>query len=81
MKTIGVLLVLLFLSGLSAMAQWSAVDSGTTSNLRGVYLLDSGVGYSVGDAGTILKTTDAGLTWSALASGTTKDPLRRLLFQ
>ena len=65
-------LVVFFLSGLSAIAQWSPVDSGTTSNLRGVYLLDSGVGYAVGDAGTIQKTTDAGLTWSALTSGTTK---------
>ena len=64
--------VLFFLSGFSAIAQWSPVDSGTTSNLRGVYLLDSGVGYAVGDAGTIQKTTDAGLTWSALASGTTR---------
>ena len=41
-------------------------------SLRGVYLLDSGVGYSVGDSGTILKSTDAGMTWNALTSGTTK---------
>jgi photosystem II stability/assembly factor-like uncharacterized protein len=65
-------LVLFFLSSLSTMAQWSLVDSGTTSDLRGVYLLDSGVGYAAGDAGTILKTTDAGMTWGTLASGTTK---------
>lgn len=65
-------LVVFFLSGFSATAQWSPADSGTTSNLRGVYLLDSGIGYAVGDAGTIRKTTDAGLTWSALASGTTR---------
>jgi hypothetical protein len=37
-----------------------------------VYLLDSGLGYSVGDSGTILKSTDAGMTWNALTSGTTK---------
>jgi len=72
MKTIYLLVVLLFLAGPRIEAQWSAVDSGTTSNLRGVYLLDSGVGYSVGDSGTILKTTDAGMTWNALTSGTTK---------
>ena len=71
MKTCTIL-ILLLLSALTAMAQWSSVPSGTTSNLRGVYLLDSGVGYAVGDAGTIQKTTDAGLTWSALASGSTK---------
>jgi photosystem II stability/assembly factor-like uncharacterized protein len=71
MKTIGVLLIL-FVAGLRAEAQWSAVDPGTTTNLRGVYLLDSGTGYSVGDSGTILKSTDTGMTWNALTSGTTK---------
>ena len=53
-------------------AQWSTIDSGTTNNLRGVYLLNSGVGFAVGDAGTILKTTDAGTSWDLLLSGTTK---------
>ena len=40
------------------------VNSGTTNNLNGAYLLDSGPGFVVGDAGTIVKTTDAGATWS-----------------
>jgi photosystem II stability/assembly factor-like uncharacterized protein len=71
MKTFTVL-ILLFISAFAAFAQWSPVDSGTTNNLRGVYLIDSGIGFAVGDAGTILKTTDAGMSWSALASGTTK---------
>ena len=43
---------------LSVFGQWSAVDSGTTSNLNGAYLLDSGTGFVVGDTGTILKSTD-----------------------
>src|SRR4029453_12020039 len=71
MKTLYVVFVL-FLAGPRTEAQWSAVDSGTTNSLRGVYLLDSGVGYSVGDSGTVLKSTDAGMTWNALTSGTTK---------
>jgi len=71
MKSYAVLILLIF-SAFTAIAQWSPVDSGTTSNLRGVYLFDSGVGYAVGDAGTILKTTDAGMTWSALTSGTSR---------
>ncbi len=63
----------LFLVGAgSALAQWSTVDSGTSNDLNGSYLLDSGVGYAVGSAGTILKTNDAGMTWSSLASGTSK---------
>ncbi len=53
-------------------AQWAPVSSGTTNNLNGVQLLDSGVGYAVGDAGTILKTGDAGATWTTLSSGSTQ---------
>jgi photosystem II stability/assembly factor-like uncharacterized protein len=50
--------------------QWSPVDSGTTSNLNGAVLLDSGTGFVVGDTGTILESTDAGATWTPLTSGT-----------
>ena len=63
--------IFLFLSFIaSARSQWSPTPSGTTNDLRGVYLPDSGVAYAVGDAGTILKSTDAGTTWNALVSGT-----------
>jgi photosystem II stability/assembly factor-like uncharacterized protein len=55
---------------LTVFGQWSPVDSGTTSNLNGAILLDSGTGFVVGDTGTILKSTDAGATWSPLTSGT-----------
>ena len=70
-KTFHLALSLIFYSSLTVFGQWSAADSGTTNNLNGGYLLDSGVGFVVGDAGTILKTTDAGMTWSPLTSGTT----------
>ena len=64
-------LLLLSCSGLTLFGQWSPVSSGTTNNLNGSYLLDSGTGFIVGDAGTILKTTDLGATWAPLTSGTT----------
>jgi photosystem II stability/assembly factor-like uncharacterized protein len=70
-KTVYLALSLVFYSSLTAFGQWSAANSGTTNNLNGAYLLDSGVGFVAGDAGTILKTTDAGMTWSPLTSGTT----------
>jgi photosystem II stability/assembly factor-like uncharacterized protein len=70
-KTIHVIFGLVFYSSVTVFGQWSAATSGTTNNLNGVYLLDSGIGFAVGDAGTILKTTDAGMTWSAVTSGTT----------
>jgi photosystem II stability/assembly factor-like uncharacterized protein len=57
-------------SQLSVSGQWSPVDSGTTSNLNGAVLLDSGTGFVVGDTGTILKSTDSGATWTPLTSGT-----------
>ena len=62
--------LLVFFSSLSVFGQWSPVDSGTTSNLNGAVLLDSGTGFVVGDMGTILKSTDAGATWTPLTSGT-----------
>gem|GEM_PF-1602920 len=64
------MLSLVFCSSVTVFGQWLAADSGTTSNLNGAHLLDSGVGFVVGDAGTILKTTDAGMNWSQLTSGT-----------
>lgn len=72
--------VLLFIAAsLSGHAQWLPANSGTTKNLNGIRLLDSGAGFAVGDSGTILKSTDAGATWSALTSGTTQS-LRDLYF-
>ncbi len=62
---------LVFFSNLSVFGQWALVSSGTTSNLNGAHLLDSGTGFVVGDTGTILKSTDAGATWTPLTSGTT----------
>jgi photosystem II stability/assembly factor-like uncharacterized protein len=69
-KTVHLALSLVFYSSLTVFGQWSAANSGTTNNLNGAYLLDSGVGFVVGDGGTIVKTTDAGMTWSPLTSGT-----------
>jgi photosystem II stability/assembly factor-like uncharacterized protein len=70
-KTVHLVLSLVFYSSVTVFGQWTAATSGTTNNLNGAYLLDSGVGFVVGDAGTIVKTTDAGMTWSLLTSGTT----------
>src|SRR6266566_4549973 len=71
LKPIHLAFFLVFFSSLSAFGQWFPVSSGTTNNLNGAYLLGSGTGFVVGDAGTILKTTDAGATWAPLTSGTT----------
>ena len=70
-KTVHLALSLVFYSSVTVFGQWSAANSGTTNNLNGAYLLDSGIAFVVGDAGTILKSTDAGATWAPLLSGTT----------
>src|SRR5207248_7122535 len=65
---LAITLIFSFIS--SVFGQWSPVDSGTTSNLNGAVLLDSGTAFVVGDTGTILKSSDAGTTWTPLTSGT-----------
>src|SRR5436190_7686914 len=70
-KILHLILGLALYSSVTVYGQWSAANSGTTNNLNGAYLLDSGIAFVVGDAGTILKSTDAGATWAPLASGTT----------
>ena len=44
----------------------------TNNNLSSVYFIDATTGYMVGELGTIVKTTDGGITWSSLCSGTTR---------
>jgi photosystem II stability/assembly factor-like uncharacterized protein len=50
---------------------WFRQTSGTSNSLFGVCFSDSSVGVAVGDGGTILRTTNAGLTWNPHASGVT----------
>jgi photosystem II stability/assembly factor-like uncharacterized protein len=45
-------------------AQWTALQVPTSANLRDVYFLSRELGWVVGDSGTILKTTNGGMSWS-----------------
>src|SRR6478609_1607501 len=78
-KIVHLILGLVLYSSVTVFGQWSAANSGTTNNLNRGYLLDSGTAFAVGDAGTILKSTDAGVTWAPLTSGTT-NPLQGVYF-
>src|SRR5580765_6727799 len=52
---------------LSAAGQsWVPITSGTTANLRGVSAKGQTVWVS-GEKGTVLKTTDGGMTWSSVS--------------
>ncbi len=44
-------------------------NSGTSTNLLDVFFFDLNNGYAVGWNGTVLKTSDAGATWTASNSG------------
>jgi photosystem II stability/assembly factor-like uncharacterized protein len=50
---------------------WYTQPSSTTNSLWGVFFLPDGRnGWAVGDAGTIVHTTDAGASWAAQVSST-----------
>ena len=72
MKNIYTLIsALLFTCSMYAQNPWVPLNSGTTNNLFDIFFLDDNSGYSVGDIGTIVKTTDGGTTWTTLNSGVT----------
>lgn len=53
---------------------WYAQTSNTARNLHGVFFQPDGrTGFAVGALGTLLRTLDAGATWSVLTSGTSND--------
>lgn len=49
---------------------FTAQKSGTTATLRDVELVTNTQGFAVGDLGTVLNTTDGGITWTKATSGT-----------
>src|SRR5690242_10418584 len=72
LNSIKMFLVLCFLtvSSLNIFANgWSPQSSGTTNNLYSICFLDNLTGYTVGDIGTIRKTTNGGVNWISQTSG------------
>jgi hypothetical protein len=49
---------------------WTIQSSGTTQVLRGVCFADTNTGTAVGDAGTILHTSNGGASWTVQSSQT-----------
>ena len=72
-------LFILFLTQI-CFSQWLSKNSLLEgSSLYSVFFIDKNMGWSVGDSGTILKSTDGGLTWIFQNSNTTAD-LRSVYF-
>jgi photosystem II stability/assembly factor-like uncharacterized protein len=62
---------------------WEPVNYSEDLDLNGVFFVTPETGYVSGAAGTILKTTDAGKTWTALLGGdpaSAEEPIERLFF-
>jgi len=59
---------------------WSLKPSPTTNNLYGVAFRDSNTWIAVGDAGTIIRSTNGGSTWTSVSSPVA-DALRAVSFK
>ena len=77
MKKITITFLAIFIASFGLFSQsnweWTQQESGTTSHLNDVFFVNDITGWAVGSNGTILKTSDGGLTWSAQTSGTDQD--------
>jgi photosystem II stability/assembly factor-like uncharacterized protein len=71
MKKIG--FSLFCLCSLVIHAQWYPQTSNTGYGLNGVYFTSSTTGWAVGDTGTFLSTTNAGITWNLQSPGVQAD--------
>jgi hypothetical protein len=58
----------------------ATVSNDTSNNLLAVFFTDSSTGTVVGEAGTILRTRNGGVTWTSQSSGVT-NWLRGVSFQ
>lgn len=63
MKYFYYILLLLFLSSKTILAQWYLQESGTTADLHGLWFVDSLNGWACGDSGIILNTSNGGKDW------------------
>ena len=71
MKKLSIFIISCFAINFAHTQNWTMLDPKVTnSNLSCVYFVNSNTGYIVGDAGIILKTSDAGTTWIIQPSGT-----------
>lgn len=68
-----VVALLLGSSSISAQPVWQPLESGTNADLHDLHFLDDDLGYVVGNAGTVLRTTDGGVTWTDASPETAGD--------
>ncbi|HAY33580.1 MAG TPA: YCF48-related protein [Ignavibacteria bacterium] len=75
MKKIFLILFLFLISFLDSEAQWFTQQSGTTNPLYDIEFINDKTGWSCGDGGYIIKTTNGGENWIQQGFGVTFEPL------
>ncbi len=60
-------------------AEWRIIPSGTTINLNAVGFFDEDNAVAIGDSGTIIRSTDGGVTWNPAFIDTTFSHAKKLL--
>jgi len=60
----------LFFTSILFCQGWVVQTTNTSNDLQDVYFIDAATGWTVGQFGTILKTTDGGVNWFPQTSGT-----------
>lgn len=68
---IALLMITLLLPFFVVAQIFTPLASTVNQSLLGIHFTDNDTGYACGDGGVIIKTTDAGNSWSTLVSGTT----------
>ena len=68
-RSIALLIAVIVLIPFPARAAWQVVNTGTTQNLRGVWVAPDETAFAVGDGGTTLKFSNS--QWTPLSSGVT----------
>ncbi|MBE2218058.1 MAG: T9SS type A sorting domain-containing protein [Ignavibacteria bacterium] len=68
MKKITLILIMMICAG--TYSDWELTTSATSNDLLHVLFVNSNTGYACGDIGTIIRTTNGGINWTALVSGT-----------
>lgn len=63
MKKVISIFLLIHAISLPAYSQWLAQNSGTNQNLYDIEFLNDRIGWAVGDAGVVIKTTNGGTNW------------------
>lgn len=73
MKRILALICVLTQITLTVNAQWTKVQSGTSSKLLDVHFPAENIGYIIGEYGLVLKSTDQGKSWLKIYQDSTKN--------